>query len=81
MSESSIFVGMDVHQDSVTLAVFEGASKKPAIVQRLPNDLRTLRRSTPSWPGSLSVCSSSGQKYSVWSGGSTYGGCPNPYQP
>ena len=28
MSESLIFVGMDVHQDTVTLAVFEGASKE-----------------------------------------------------
>ena len=43
MSKSSIFVGMDVHQDSVTLAVFEGASKEPTVVQRLPNDLRKLR--------------------------------------
>lgn len=49
MSKSLIFVGMDVHQDSVTLAVFEGASKEPEIVQRLPNDLRTLRRFFDRW--------------------------------
>ncbi len=29
-SESLIFIGMDVHQDTVTLAVFEGASKEAA---------------------------------------------------
>jgi len=39
-SESLIFIGMDVHQDTVTLAVFEGASKEPAVVQKLPNNLR-----------------------------------------
>ena len=31
-SEPAILVGMDVHQDSVTMAVFEGASKQPAVV-------------------------------------------------
>ncbi len=58
MSESLIFVGMDVHQDSVTLAVFEGASKEPAIVQRLPNDLRTLRRFFDRWAkrGEIRTC-------------------------
>ena len=40
MSESLIFIGMDVHQDSVTLAVFEGASKEAAVVKKLPSDLR-----------------------------------------
>ncbi len=44
MSESLIFIGMDVHQDTVTLAVFEGASKEAAVVQKLPSD---LRKATP----------------------------------
>lgn len=58
MSESLIFVGMDVHQDSVTLAVFEGASKEPAVVQRLGNDLRTLRRFFDRWArrGEIHTC-------------------------
>ena len=57
-SESLIFIGMDVHQDSVTLAVFEGASKEPAIVQKLPNDLRKLRRFFDRWAerGLISTC-------------------------
>ena len=29
-SESLIFISMDVHQDTVTLAVFEGAGKEAA---------------------------------------------------
>ena len=37
-------LGMDVHQDTVTLAVFEGASKEAAVVQKLPRD---LRKATP----------------------------------
>ena len=48
-SESLIFIGMDVHQDTVTLAVFEGASKEAAVVQKLPNDLRKLRRFFDRW--------------------------------
>ena len=36
-SESLIFIGMDVHQDTVTLAVFEGASKAEPV-----NDNGTL---------------------------------------
>jgi len=44
MSESLIFIGMDVHQDTVTLAVFEGASKEAAVVKKLSSDLRKLRR-------------------------------------
>ena len=42
MSESLIFIGMDVHQDTVTLAVFEGASKEAAVVKKLSSDLRKL---------------------------------------
>ena len=58
MSESLIFVGMDVHQDTVTLAVFEGASKEEAVVQKLPNDLRKLRRFFDRWAkrGEIRTC-------------------------
>ncbi len=52
-SESLIFIGMDVHQDTVTLAVFEGASKETAVVQKLPNDLRKLRRSSIVGPSAV----------------------------
>ena len=57
-SESLIFVGMDVHQDTVTLAVFEGASKEAAVVQKLPNDLRKLRRFFDRWAkrGEIRTC-------------------------
>jgi transposase len=58
LSESLIFVGMDVHQDSVTLAVFEEASKEPAVVQKLPNDVRKLRRFFDRWAerGEVRTC-------------------------
>ena len=57
-SESLIFIGMDVHQDTVTLAVFEGASKEAAVVQKLPNDLRKLRRFFDRWAkrGEIRTC-------------------------
>ena len=58
MSESLIFIGMDVHHDTVTLAVFEGASKEAAVVQKLPNDLRKLRRFFDRWAkrGEIRTC-------------------------
>ena len=57
-SDSLVFVGMDVHQDTVTLAVFEGVSKEPALVQKLPNDPRKLRRFFDRWAerGELRTC-------------------------
>ena len=57
-SESLVFVGMDVHQDTVTLAVFEGVSKDAAVVQKLPNDPRKLRRFFDRWAerGELRTC-------------------------
>ena len=44
MSTSTIYVGMDVHKDSVMVAVFEGFATEPERVERLPNDLPKLRR-------------------------------------
>ena len=44
--------------DWVTLAVFEGASKEAAVVQKLPNDLRKLRRFFDRWAkrGEIHTC-------------------------
>jgi transposase len=44
MSTSTIYVGMDVHKDSVMVAVFEGFAAEAERVERLPNDLPKLRR-------------------------------------
>jgi len=44
MSTSTIYVGMDVHKDSVMVAVFEGLASEPERVERLPNDVPRLRR-------------------------------------
>ena len=45
MSEKTkIYVGMDVHKDSVMVAVLPEAAPEPTVVKRLPNDLRKLRR-------------------------------------
>ena len=41
---SIIYVGMDVHKDSITLAVLPAAAKNPTRLERLPNDLPTLKR-------------------------------------
>ncbi|HLL83719.1 MAG TPA: hypothetical protein VK420_13730, partial [Longimicrobium sp.] len=35
---------MDVHKDSITIAVYEGAAEQPKEVTRLPNDPVKLRR-------------------------------------
>jgi len=43
-SSSKIHVGMDVHKDTVMIAVLPDASAKPTIVKQLPNDERKLRR-------------------------------------
>ncbi len=45
MSPSNLlFVGMDVHKDSVMIAVLPEQAKEPTRVERLPNDPRRLRR-------------------------------------
>ena len=41
---SIIYVGMDVHKDSVTLALLPADAKAPTRVDRLPNDLVKLKR-------------------------------------
>jgi transposase len=44
MATSNLFLGLDVHKDSVTAAVFVDSAAEPERVDRLPNDLRKLRR-------------------------------------
>jgi hypothetical protein len=41
---SNIYVGMDVHQDSITLAVLPAHAAAPTRVDRLPNELPKLHR-------------------------------------
>jgi transposase len=55
---SNIYVGMDVHKESITLAVLPASAPVPTRVDRLPNDLPTLRRYLKrlSSQGSLQVC-------------------------
>ena len=44
MSTPIFWVGLDVHKDSVTAAVFRDRVPEPMRVDRLPNDHRKLRR-------------------------------------
>lgn len=44
MSTCMIYVGLDVHKDSITAAVFMDQSSEPRSVDRLPTDFRKLRR-------------------------------------
>ena len=51
MSSPIIWMGMDVHKDTVMVAVFEDESGEVEIVQQLPNDHRKLRRFFERWGG------------------------------
>lgn len=44
MSRSIIYLGMDVHKESVTIAVLPAGAPTPTRVDRLPNDLPKLHR-------------------------------------
>jgi len=44
MSRSIIYLGLDVHKDSITIAVLPAGAPAPTRVERLPNDLAKLRR-------------------------------------
>lgn len=44
MSHSIIYLGLDVHKDSITIAVLPEGAPAPTRVERLPNDLTKLRR-------------------------------------
>ncbi len=58
MSTPNFFVGLDVHKDSVTVAVFRDRDPEPMRVDRLPNDHRKLRRyfERLSVEGSIRAC-------------------------
>lgn len=58
MSSSIIWIGMDVHKDTVMAAVFEGPAGEPKAVQELPNELRKLRRFFERWSreGGVRAC-------------------------
>lgn len=56
---SNIYVGMDVHQTSITLAVLPEGDPTPSPVDRLPNDPKVLQRylGRLASQGLLQVCS------------------------
>ena len=39
-----IYLGMDVHKESITIAVLAEGAKSPARLDRLPNDLPKLKK-------------------------------------
>jgi len=39
-----IYIGMDVHKDSLTLALLSASALRPTRLERLPNDLVKLKR-------------------------------------
>ena len=55
---SIIYLGMDVHKDSITIAVLPMAAKTPTRLERLPNDLPKLKRFLDrlARDGALRVC-------------------------
>jgi len=58
MSVSMIWIGMDVHKDTVMAAVYLGDAREAEVVQQLPNDLRKLRRFFQRWQarGEVRAC-------------------------
>lgn len=58
MSSTMIWIGMDVHKDTVMAAVFRGDAKEAEVVQQLPNDLRKLQRFFQRWQarGEIRTC-------------------------
>jgi len=43
-ARSIIYLGMDVHKDSITIAVLPAGAKTPTRIERLPNELLKLKR-------------------------------------
>ena len=43
-TRSIIYLGMDVHKDSITIAVLPAGAKTPTRLERLRNDLPTLKK-------------------------------------
>lgn len=48
-SDPIIWIGMDVHKDTVMVAVLEGGAREPEVVKQLPNDDRRLKRFFERW--------------------------------
>ena len=44
VARSMIYLGMDVHKDSITIAVLPASAKAPTRMDRLPNDLPKLKK-------------------------------------
>ncbi len=44
MAQSTVFVGMDVHQDSVTIGVLPEDARECEEVRQLPHDLAKIRK-------------------------------------
>jgi len=49
MSSAMIWIGMDVHKDTVMAAVYLDNAQEPEIVQQLVNDTRKLKRFFDRW--------------------------------
>ncbi|MHB8837607.1 MAG: hypothetical protein ACYC7F_01505 [Gemmatimonadaceae bacterium] len=43
-SAATIYLGLDVHKESVTIAVLPSGARAPTRIDKLPNDLAKLRR-------------------------------------
>ena len=48
-NQTKVYVGMDVHKDSVVIAVLPEGEREPTLVKRLSHDPRGLRRSLDRW--------------------------------
>ena len=44
MSSPILYLGLDVHKDSVTVAVFGAHDREPRLLEKLPYDLPKIRR-------------------------------------
>ena len=49
--KTKVYVGMDVHKESVTVAVLVEGEREPALVKRLSHDPRGLRPGPPGRAG------------------------------
>ena len=61
-----IYLGMDVHKDSITIAVLPASAKAPTRMDRLPNDLPKLKKGLErvARDGELHACyEASGARY------------------
>lgn len=58
MSPAIIYLGLDVHKDSITVAVLPADAPAPTCVDRLPNDLPKLKRyfARLAGEGTLRIC-------------------------